>query len=143
MYFENPANCNYPKTFSSKHYCFELTLILKRPHHKANLSQFGCNNDIIITECNHFACFSCSGFKIQFQELVPIANVKTEFLFININNGLWINIQGLQEKIWICMILEQICTNKKIINQVTQKKYRIPEFSCSLHNKQIGTIHNC
>ena len=32
---------------------------------------------------------------------------------------------------------------QKVINQVTQEKYQIPEFSCSLHNKQIGTIHNC
>ena len=69
-------------------------------------------NDIIIAVCNHFACFSCSGFKIQFQELVTTANVKIEFLFISINKELWINLQGLQEK--KCMILEQISTSEKL-----------------------------
>ena len=51
-------------------------------------------NDITITVFNHFACFSCSGFEIQFQKLVQ--NVKIKIPNTNTNKEKYIIPQGIQ-----------------------------------------------
>ena len=84
-------------------------------------------NDIIITVCNHFACFSCSGFKIQFKELVTTANIKIEFLFISINKETEKSSRTSRKEMNIYNFRTNFCL-RKIINQVTQEKIKSLNF---------------